>query len=66
MPVPVDVLEDDYGLDPVAVDAFVAALDGLGLHALLADEPLDPQRAARVLTSLLSCPLGDLGKGVSG
>jgi DNA-binding transcriptional regulator YbjK len=55
-----------YTDDPVAVDAFVAALDGLGLHALLADEPLDPQRAARVLTRLLSCPLGDLGKGVSG
>jgi DNA-binding transcriptional regulator YbjK len=39
--------------DPVAIDAFVSALDGIALHALLSDEPLAPERLARMLAYLL-------------
>lgn len=39
--------------DPIAVDAFVSALDGFGLHALLTDGPVDPGRVARLFRHLL-------------
>lgn len=52
-----------YTDDPVAIDAFVAALDGLGLHALLSDDPADPQRAARILTRLLPAGSATPGAG---
>jgi TetR/AcrR family transcriptional regulator, regulator of biofilm formation and stress response len=42
-----------YTDDQVAVDAFVAALDGLGVAVLLCDDPVDPQRLGRLFTYLL-------------
>lgn len=43
-----------YTSDPIAVEAFVAALDGFGLHALLSDDPVAAGRVARLLTRLLA------------
>jgi hypothetical protein len=42
-----------YTDDPVAIDAFVSALDGIGVAALLCDEPVDPKRLGRLFTRLL-------------
>ncbi len=43
-----------YTSDPLAVEAFVSAIDGIGLHALLSDDPVDAPRVARLLTRLLA------------
>lgn len=43
-----------YTDDPVAVDAFVSALDGAGLLALLSDDPIDADRLARLFERLLT------------
>jgi DNA-binding transcriptional regulator YbjK len=43
-----------YTDDPVAIDAFIAALDGIGMAALLCDGPVDPKRLARLFTLLLN------------
>ncbi len=42
-----------YTDDPVAVDAFVSAVDGAGLLALLSDEPVDADRLARLFDRAL-------------
>ncbi|WP_116953034.1 TetR/AcrR family transcriptional regulator [Jiangella endophytica] len=45
-----------YTDDPVAVDAFVSALDGAGLLALLSDRPIDADRLALLFDRLLTPP----------
>jgi DNA-binding transcriptional regulator YbjK len=45
-----------YTDDPVAVEAFACALDGLGLHALMSDDPIAADRLARILEHLLTRP----------
>ncbi|PZF80846.1 TetR/AcrR family transcriptional regulator [Jiangella anatolica] len=42
-----------YTDDPAAVDAFVGAVDGVGLLALLSDDPLDVERLVRLFERLL-------------
>ncbi|MER5772065.1 TetR family transcriptional regulator [Streptomyces sp. NPDC001985] len=43
-----------YTDDPATAAAFVAALDGATLHAVMRDEPLDPGRLTAVLTAVLA------------
>ncbi|MEJ3745077.1 TetR family transcriptional regulator [Actinomycetes bacterium KLBMP 9797] len=42
--------------DPAAVDAFVSAVDGFGLYALLSDDPLDAPRLAALLARIVTHP----------
>ncbi|WP_117214384.1 TetR/AcrR family transcriptional regulator [Allorhizocola rhizosphaerae] len=50
-----------YTDDPVAIDAFVSALDGLGVAALLCDDPVDPRQLGRMFTYLLRGRQGKRG-----